>query len=115
MTTQRQRILAALWEGDPVDDALPESVLATLTTLERLSIVALEREPWRARAACLGAGTDDWFPLRPRGTSGPSETPAFEVCAGCPVRRDCFEYACRNGEQSGVWGGVEFIRGVPRG
>lgn len=33
---------------------------------------------------------------------------ARAVCAGCPVRRRCYEQARANGERWGIWGGVDF-------
>jgi Transcription factor WhiB len=32
---------------------------------------------------------------------------ALAVCAGCPVRRECFAAAAADGAASGVWGGVD--------
>ena len=29
-----------------------------------------------------------------------------DVCAACPVRTDCLDYAIANGEELGVWGGL---------
>jgi WhiB family redox-sensing transcriptional regulator len=58
------------------------------------------------RAACRGDPNHEaWFPY-------PSQDfdYAREVCAGCPIRVDCGEFAARTG-QSGVWGGHEFDRG----
>ncbi|MGI9032264.1 MAG: WhiB family transcriptional regulator [Acidimicrobiales bacterium] len=31
---------------------------------------------------------------------------ARRVCAGCPVKEPCLEYALRNGIDHGVWGGA---------
>ena len=33
-------------------------------------------------------------------------TRAKAFCAGCVVREDCLEYALRNGEKFGIWGGM---------
>lgn len=30
------------------------------------------------------------------------------VCAGCPVRAQCYTRAVENGERWGIWGGVNF-------
>ncbi len=35
------------------------------------------------------------------------------ICYGCPERIKCLNIALRNNEDSGVWGGVLFKRGVP--
>ncbi|UGT68478.1 WhiB family transcriptional regulator [Nocardia gipuzkoensis] len=58
------------------------------------------------RAACRGDPNHEaWFPY-------PSQDfdYAREVCAGCPIRQECGDFAARTG-QSGVWGGHEFDRG----
>lgn len=61
----------------------------------------MEREErWQNRAQCLGVDTDLFFPER-----GQSMAEARAVCAGCPVRVQCLEYALANGEKCGVWGG----------
>ena len=31
---------------------------------------------------------------------------ALELCASCPVRRECLEHAIYHGEQYGIWGGT---------
>ena len=33
---------------------------------------------------------------------------AVELCAGCPVRQECLDYALAVDEQFGIWGGVAF-------
>jgi WhiB family redox-sensing transcriptional regulator len=56
---------------------------------------------WQALANCLGVDPDLFFPER-----GASTREAKEVCRGCVVREDCLEYALRNGEKFGIWGGM---------
>ena len=36
------------------------------------------------------------------------EEEAKKICAGCPVKQECLEYALANREQYGVWGGMTF-------
>lgn len=43
---------------------------------------------------------DLFFPDRGASTAG-----AKAVCAGCPVKQQCLEYALMNGEKFGIWGG----------
>ncbi len=56
---------------------------------------------WRYRAACRGADLDVFFPGR-----GESAEPARRVCAGCPVRQPCLDYALSHGITHGIWGGL---------
>lgn len=56
---------------------------------------------WRDRAACRGADLSVFFPGR-----GESAEPARQVCAGCPVRHSCLEYALSHGITHGIWGGL---------
>ncbi|MEQ7847745.1 WhiB family transcriptional regulator [Nocardioides kribbensis] len=57
------------------------------------------------RAACTSIGPAIFFPE-------PYErmTEAKQVCAGCPIRVACLEYAIANREEHGVWGGRDFGR-----
>lgn len=57
---------------------------------------------WMERAACQGMPADVFFP--PRGGSDRG-VKAKEVCARCPVARECFEYALEACEDYGIWGG----------
>ena len=56
---------------------------------------------WRELAGCRGADLDLFFPGR-----GESAEPARRVCAACPVREPCLDYALRLGITHGIWGGL---------
>lgn len=56
---------------------------------------------WHDEAACSGSNADLFFPER-----GADQRPAKAICARCPVRLDCLEWALANGETSGIWGGL---------
>jgi WhiB family redox-sensing transcriptional regulator len=58
-------------------------------------------ENWQDSANCLGVDPDLFFPER-----GASTREAKEVCRGCVVREECLEFALRNGEKFGIWGGL---------
>lgn len=58
-------------------------------------------DSWQLYANCLGVDPDLFFPER-----GASTREAKEVCRGCVVRDDCLEFALRNGEKFGIWGGL---------
>jgi WhiB family transcriptional regulator, redox-sensing transcriptional regulator len=56
---------------------------------------------WRELAACRGTDLGLFFPGR-----GESAGPARQVCAACPVRQPCLEYAISNRIAYGIWGGL---------
>lgn len=59
-----------------------------------------EPPEWRRHGACRGADPDIFFPDR-----GESTREAKEICAGCPVRGECIDFALDGGEKFGIWGG----------
>ena len=65
--------------------------------------VDLLRPHWMQKAACRGQGFDDWF-----STDEVGEEPdaARLVCAGCPVRPECLDYALDCSIRHGLWGGL---------
>lgn len=74
----------------------------SMLALSRLDELAV-RQPWMRDAACLGHDPELFF-----ASVGHEETVAAAkaVCADCPVRTDCLDYALTNYEQHGVWGGT---------
>jgi WhiB family redox-sensing transcriptional regulator len=56
---------------------------------------------WTARAACRDTNTEIFFPA-----SANEEVDALAICATCPVRAQCLDYAIRNRENHGIWGGT---------
>jgi WhiB family redox-sensing transcriptional regulator len=70
---------------------------------------------WQDRALCFGDEPDLYYP---EGDSFAEIPPAPEVvqaradaakdvCSRCPVRAECLAFALANGEEFGVWGGME--------
>jgi WhiB family redox-sensing transcriptional regulator len=58
---------------------------------------------WRAKGSCRGSDPMVFYP--------PSDDDALaarakEICAGCPVRKPCLEFALSTREKHGVWGGL---------
>ncbi len=54
----------------------------------------------------MGEDPELFFPV---GTTGPALddiAAAKRVCARCPVRRECLNWALGNGQTVGVWGGM---------
>jgi WhiB family redox-sensing transcriptional regulator len=58
-------------------------------------------EPWMDDAACADTDPNTWFPER-----GTTNKPMLAVCATCPVKTHCLEYAIAHGEHHGIWGGT---------
>ena len=56
--------------------------------------------PWMRRGACVGEDPELWYPER-----GRSAEPAKQMCARCPVREECLDWALEN-ENHGIWGGL---------
>ena len=56
---------------------------------------------WRQHGACRGIDPDVFFPV-----SDEEAEEAKAICATCPVREPCLEYALANRERDGVWGGA---------
>ena len=61
----------------------------------------MKRGPWTEQAACRGIDTEIFYPTAPA-----EEAEALSICATCPVRAQCLDYAIRNRETSGIWGGT---------
>ncbi len=59
------------------------------------------REAWRAQAACRDADVKMFFP-----DSDEEAEAAKAVCASCPVRIECLEFALATRQEDGVWGGL---------
>jgi WhiB family redox-sensing transcriptional regulator len=56
---------------------------------------------WRSEAACRNMDPAIFFPEGP----GTGAAKARAVCADCPVRQQCFDYAEEAPELDGIWGG----------
>lgn len=74
--------------------------MSTSTSVTSL-LGALTPEGWEERAACRGADVELFF-----GVEEEDQQAAVEYCARCEVRQECLEYAVRNGEMYGIWGGT---------
>ena len=59
------------------------------------------RYGWMDRAACAQVGGDMWYPEQ-----GESVEPAKQVCARCPVKAECLDFALETGDRWGVWGAL---------
>lgn len=73
---------------------------ATVVDSAELLDVLLGRPAWHDHAACRDVSAT-WFP-----GLGERTDPAKAVCARCPVRADCLDYALTEDIRHGVWGGT---------
>jgi WhiB family redox-sensing transcriptional regulator len=73
-----------------------------------MTAVTAESLAWQGQAACR-YDPDLFF------SEGDPAAPAVaaqierakQVCAGCPVRRACLEWAMARNEKEGIWGGLD--------
>ncbi|MBW3614085.1 MAG: WhiB family transcriptional regulator [Actinobacteria bacterium] len=56
---------------------------------------------WMARGNCQDESPSLFFP-----SDGVGVEVARQICATCPVKSPCLEYALRNRIDHGVWGGT---------
>lgn len=64
----------------------------------------LTPEPWIDQAICHQTDPEAFFP-----DQGGSVHLAKAVCVNCPVAQECLEFALRNGELFGIWGGMTYL------
>lgn len=76
--------------------------------ISRLPGTAEHHWLWQEDAACRELGSRLFF--HPVGERGPEseerDAAAKEVCARCPVRRECLRHALEVQEPFGIWGGL---------
>ena len=61
---------------------------------------------WQRYGACLDHDPELFFPIGDAGQAVSQLDEAKAVCAGCPVRCLCLEWALLAGINYGVWGGM---------
>lgn len=57
---------------------------------------------WMARAACRGADTELFFPIDEEKGAGEAKA----ICAACPVREACLEFALQTRSVDGIYAGT---------
>jgi len=60
---------------------------------------------WLSAAACRSTDPELFFPLSESGPALDQIAEAKMICAACPVRHQCLEFALRTRSQ-GIWGGL---------
>ena len=83
---------------DPADVLRPSPAYRRVI----LPVSRARRSDWQDRAACRSE-PPEWFDAE----TDENAARALAVCAGCPVRRECFAAAAADRAASGVWGGVD--------
>ena len=58
-------------------------------------------QSWRQRGACRGLDAAIFYPA-----SDEEAGEAKAICARCPVREPCLEFALSTRESDGIWGGA---------
>jgi WhiB family transcriptional regulator, redox-sensing transcriptional regulator len=62
---------------------------------------------WRSASACRHANPDLFFPVATAATGRAAQIAAAKaICADCPVRSQCLEFAQANQLTYGIWGGT---------
>lgn len=61
---------------------------------------------WVHRARCKDEDPELFFPVGTTGSAAAQIVAAKGICAQCPVRMQCLEWAMATGQDSGVWGGM---------
>lgn len=76
-----------------------------------MSAQAIEQS-WQGKAACRGPQASLFFPpshFERKDDKEYREARAKAICANCPVRRACLDYAVRIREPHGIWGGLNEV------
>jgi WhiB family transcriptional regulator, redox-sensing transcriptional regulator len=63
-------------------------------------------EDWRGAASCKDVDPDLFFPVGVTGPAIEHIASAKAVCAGCPVKEPCLEFALVTNQEYGIWGGA---------
>jgi WhiB family transcriptional regulator, redox-sensing transcriptional regulator len=61
---------------------------------------------WRLDAACAHMDTLIFFPVGETGPVTGQVELAKKICASCPVREQCLEFAIATIQNDGIWGGT---------
>lgn len=67
---------------------------------------ALSIDQWRDQASCRATDPDLFFPVGTKGDAPDQIQAAKTVCASCPVRVACLQFALETNQEAGIWGGT---------
>src|ERR1700722_18202407 len=80
-------------------------MVITRVPAQRAALGEDRRCCWRT-AACRETDPELFFPVAAHGPDAGEIARAKAVCAACPVRRQCLQYALATHQMHGVWGGT---------
>jgi WhiB family redox-sensing transcriptional regulator len=103
-------VVSAEWWDEDEEDYWRALLASTATEADTLSLAEqfAERRPrWQEDAACRGLGPDLFYSDAPVDVAE-----ARAICSTCLVVAECRDYG--EGEQYGVWGGVDRERRAQR-
>ena len=78
---------------------------AAAISLARKSGTVLSLGSWGDLAACRTADPDLFFPVSAKGRARSDIARALAVCASCPARSRCLDFALTTRQADGIWGG----------
>lgn len=85
-------------------------LLSSTFGIEATVVTALPApEDWQNKASCRGHSAAIFFApthFERKEARAARERQAKAVCASCPVRKECLNYALRIREPHGIWGGL---------
>lgn len=67
------------------------------------ALILDDSQLWRKQAACIDLNSDSFFLA---GDDLEGMRRAQEICATCPVREPCLEFALASNQSLGIWGGT---------
>lgn len=65
------------------------------------TVITYDPKEWRQEAACRDVDTSVFFP-----ETDEEAAAALALCATCPVRESCLEFALVTRQDDGIWGGM---------
>lgn len=83
----------------PPESRLPAERDYNHTTAKARDLLG-DAPEWHEHAVCATTDPDAFFPEK-----GGSTREAKRICARCEVKTECLDYALRNDERFGIWGG----------
>ncbi len=70
-----------------------------------MTVLALT-DAWWGEAACRESEPELFFPISATAASDTDIARAKGICASCPVRPQCLNYALHHCQEQGIWGGL---------